>query len=98
MSLGTALIECADHMKAPASVVCTHLLDGTATEWIGLPSPPDDPVSDYDFLCPACFDDLPNLGADGLQTVCLHCLKRNRSRPRARQRPRRGIGQRGCTS
>ncbi len=66
------LIECGDRKQAPGVIVCVHLFDGTSHEWCRLPS--DDGEVD-DWVCPACFERLPELGVDDLRLVCMHCAR-----------------------
>ena len=66
------LIECGDHKYAPGVIVCVHLFDGTSHEWCRLPN--EDGEMD-DWVCPACFERLPELGVDDLKMVCMHCAR-----------------------
>jgi hypothetical protein len=66
------LVECRDHKLAPGVVVCRHLLNGQSREWcpVGGESP-----ECYDWLCPECGKDFPDIGVEDLHTVCVHCIR-----------------------
>lgn len=71
----TLLVRCGDGHLAPSCLVCSHVMDGSASKWIRLPSPEGEEVDDC--LCESCF----NKGVDGLEPgidlacVCMHCLR-----------------------
>ncbi len=70
------LVKCRDGGMSPAVLTCLHIADGTATEYVKVPSPePGDEMDDY--LCPTCLEAGPAglLTADDLVTVCLHCIR-----------------------
>jgi hypothetical protein len=74
-----SLIKCSDGKWAPAVIACIHVTDGTATEYVKVPSP--EPGSEMDdCLCPYCFEKGPHgLSIDDLVTVCMHCLREQTS-------------------
>lgn len=67
------LIQCSDHKWAPWSIVCIHLVNGS-TDWNPVPNN-DSPEVDYDWLCNECRSKLPDLEADGLKAICIHCVR-----------------------
>src|SRR5262245_52474406 len=71
----TMLVECGDHGKAPGSLVCIHLVDGTSHDWYGVPT--GDAVTDgeLDWLCGDCIRIEPaQQNMDHFVVTCLHCV------------------------
>jgi hypothetical protein len=73
------LILCGDHRWAPWCVVCVHLCEGTATEWLAVPTDEGSEVEN-DWLCPECLAKLPELDADLLKAICIHCVAKLKGR------------------
>jgi hypothetical protein len=69
------LVLCGDHQWAPASVVCVHLARGESREWIKVLGVPG---CDDDWLCPACWDRIDEIGVDDVVTLCMHCSRQLR--------------------
>lgn len=71
------LILCGDHKYAPWCIVCNHLADGTAKEFVRVPMSEAGDGQLDDWLCPECFQKGPHgLTTDDLQSVCIHCARR----------------------
>jgi hypothetical protein len=72
-----ALLRCAKDGWAPWGLVCRHLIDGTATEWI--PVPPTDFVdTSNDWLCLACWRKGPDdLRLEDVMSLCIHCIRKH---------------------
>jgi hypothetical protein len=68
------LIKCADHKYVPWGIVCVHLCEKTATEWLPVPQEPDSECEN-DWLCPECVTRYPDLPLDDLRAVCIHCIR-----------------------
>ena len=85
------LIQCGDHLWAPYSIVCIHLLTGKSREWELIPIAEDDGREiDGDWLCPDCMnllDEISDTGRqytdhemDNLRPVCIHCCRKLRKK------------------
>lgn len=76
------LIECGDHSFAPWGLTCVHISEGTATDVVPIPRPPEiNSEVEFDWLCPECARKHFGFGADSgddldLKVVCIHCLRR----------------------
>lgn len=68
------LIQCGGHGWAPWSIVCVHLVEGTSREWVAVPSDFDE--VDYDWFCPACDPENPDI--EQLKAICIHCVRKLR--------------------
>lgn len=78
--LNTELIQCSDDGWSPWSIVCNHLVYGTSSSWIPVPS--RSLSTEYDWLCPECLA-LMEAGKAGsnlnnLAAICIHCVRRLR--------------------
>jgi hypothetical protein len=69
------LVPCIDGMLAPAVRVCSHLVDGTANEWIELPAMPGRECSDW--ACPACARRCRG-SRRHMPAMCMNCARRMR--------------------
>jgi len=93
------LIQCGEGGLAPWSVVCRHLLNGTARKWVPVPAEPGR-ETEHDWLCPACYrrhylggSTVDEVVCD-LAAVCVHCVNELRAEqavsairvPRSRRR------------
>jgi hypothetical protein len=74
------LIRCADDRLAPWCCICVHLNDGTSNEWCPVLTGDDASEVEYDWLCPACLAQWPDVNVDDLLAVCIHCARRLRER------------------
>ena len=74
------LVQCGDHQYAPGVVVCVHLLDGTSHEWCrcGVES-----GEESDWVCPECYERLPESNPDDLKVICMHCARKRRKHSEA---------------
>lgn len=78
------LIQCGDHMWAPWSLVCSHLLDGSSRVWLPLDNPL--PEVDYDWMCPECLSrhdeeaSADDYDITDLRAICIHCVREVRKR------------------
>lgn len=77
-------LKCTRHgkqIKAPWSIVCIHLIEGTANEWIPSPqSREQDPKGEiYDWLCAACDADFDRMMDEHdlttLRPICVYCVE-----------------------
>jgi hypothetical protein len=70
----THLIQCRDHRWAPWCVVCVHLCEGTATEWIAVPIEDEICEVQNEWPCPGCHAQMPYLDDKLLEAICIHCV------------------------
>lgn len=71
----TKLIKCADHKSAPWGIVCIHLCEGQASDWIPVPQEPGSECEN-DWLCPTCIKKFPDVPLDDLRALCIHCIRK----------------------
>ncbi len=72
--MGTMMIECGDHGRAPASAVCIHLARGTSNRWHGTLLEGEEVPGDW--LCPECEPHPWDLGLRDIEMWCMHCVRR----------------------
>jgi hypothetical protein len=75
--MATNLVQCGDHSLAPSSIVCIHLVQSTAHEWVRVP-PGDGIEGDGDWVCPRCAERFDDLSVKDLVVVCMHCARAKR--------------------
>ena len=68
------LIQCADHSYAPWGIVCVHLVEHTALDWMPVPQEPGSEC-DNDWLCPTCLKKYPDVLLDDMRAICMHCIR-----------------------
>ena len=78
MKRDTSRIKCGKHGEwKPWSIVCIHLLEGRAHEWISVPQ--EDRSDQYDWFCPECIKDLDRMAGERdisqWRPVCMDCVK-----------------------
>jgi hypothetical protein len=78
------LVRCGDHRYAPGVIACKHLFEGESETWCPVVS--GDPEVDHDWLCPECLKEFPNVDANDLVSVCIHCARRLKSRATRKRR------------
>lgn len=65
----TKLIQCGDHSYAPWGVVCTHIIEGSASEIVQMN--PDEGSNDW--LCTECAKEM---NIENMECVCIHCIRK----------------------
>jgi hypothetical protein len=70
----TNLIRCGDHMLAPGVVVCIHLIEHTAADWLPVARRPGG-EGESDWLCPDCLGKFPDVPDEDLRAICIHCVR-----------------------
>ena len=68
------LIQCGHRKNAPWGIICVHLSDHTSAAWVRVPQEPGKDFEN-DWLCPECIEKFPDLSADNLRAVCIHCIR-----------------------
>ncbi len=74
------LIQCKNHLWAPWSILCIHLIERPeTTEWLNIKRDDGDEV-EFDYICPWCDKKREKLGSydkmiEFLRPVCIHCVR-----------------------
>ena len=66
------LVECRDHKPAPDVVVRRPLRKRVVGMWCPVAG---EAQEGYDWLCPECGKDFPDISPEDLHTVCAHCIR-----------------------
>lgn len=70
------MVECRGGGISPAVLVCVHVANGAATEYMRLPNDRGDGDEMDDYLCLDCIRKGPDaMTEDDLAVVCLHCVR-----------------------
>jgi hypothetical protein len=87
------MVQCGDHSYAPGGIVCNHLLDGTATEWLNMGELSGNPDLEHDWICPECLEaherqlrEMGSVDLSNFRPACMHCVRRLRRGASRRRR------------
>jgi len=72
--MGTTMITCRDHKRAPATLVCIHLARGMSRHWHGYLAPGSEIPEGW--VCPECEPHPWDLGLFDWELWCMHCIRR----------------------
>ena len=72
--MAMTMIKCGDHKRAPATLVCLHLLNGTSNHWHAVLV--DGSEIPEGWVCPECKPHPWDLRLADWRLLCMHCIRR----------------------